>query len=151
MPLMGSWLNTRPGQRRKIAAPKQLSNEDREPERRGAPGGSAFDAFILRVVQRTERGDGGVALARDLDLVAGHLERAGARAARGCGARPDGRFNVAQPDRRAERVGEHSRTNVADDRAAAPDRLVVVEERFARAQMKLQEPLGDPYFLLPQQ
>src|SRR5580700_10575022 len=82
---------------------------------------STLDPLARRIVERPQRHACRQALAGDLHLVAAGRNPRGIR-------RPIVPGDVAQTERRADRVREHPRADAPDQLAVSPDRLVVVEE-----------------------
>src|SRR5580700_10405986 len=82
---------------------------------------STLHPLARRIVERPQRHAGRHALAGDLHFVAAGGNPRGIR-------RPVAPGDVAETERRADRVREHPRADAPDQLAVSPDRLVVVQE-----------------------
>src|SRR5580692_11918748 len=83
---------------------------------------SAFDSQVLRVVHRTQRSDGRMAHAGDLDLIIIRPDVTDEGAVRG--------RHVAQAHGGSQRMAVHAGANEPDEGIALPNGLVVVQQGF---------------------
>src|ERR1700722_838155 len=104
---------------------------------------STFDALVLRVKHRTQRSDGRMAHAGDLDLVIIRTDVDDGGAIRG--------RHVAQAHGGPQRMAVHAGANETDDGIALPNGLVVVQEGFRVRELELHQSLAASGMPLPQQ
>src|ERR1700677_61091 len=99
---------------------------------------------VFGVIQRLERSSCAQPRARYLDLEATALDEFGRHP-------PTGVFNIAEPNRAADRMAEHSRRDAANNLAVAKDWFVMIEQGFGVFHCKLDEPAGRPSLFLAEQ
>src|ERR1700722_11984145 len=104
---------------------------------------STFDSLVLRVIHRTQRRDGRMARAGDLDLVVIRADVTDGGAVRG--------RHVAQAHGGSQRMAVHAGANETDDRVALPNGLVVVQQGFRVRELELHQSLAASGLPLPQQ